>query len=152
MNPSPLSPGAFAKSAMHMSGTIAKVAISVTPKGFSNTLAQLTLASVVLYIFLSAVGSNAGFFSNGLSKSVKDYSQNMIPFFVIAWAYMNRNYGTINYLGLFAGASFAYIALDNLPLSASTPNWLVNVKTGAVTVFEGLMKGGVVATALSLHA
>jgi hypothetical protein len=149
---SPLSPTAFTKSALHVSGNIAKVAINVTPKGFSVFLGQLTLATIVLYTFLTAVGNNAGFFSNGLSKSVRDYSLNTVPFIIIAWAYLNRNFGTLNYVGLFALSSVVYITFANLPLSASTPNWLSNTRTAVVSLTERLAQAGAVATAFSLHA
>jgi hypothetical protein len=152
MNPSPLSPTAFTKGALHLSGNIAKVAINVTPKGYSNFLAQLTLATIVLYTFLTAVGNNAGFFSNGLSKSVRDYSLNVLPFLIIAWAYLNRNYGTLNYVGLFALGSVGYISLANLPLAASTPNWLSNTRSAAVNLFNQFATAGAVAAAFSLHA
>lgn len=148
----PISPASITKNTLNLTGNFAKVAFNITPKGYSDLLAQLTIGTVALYVFLTAVGSNAGVFSNGLSKSVRDYSQFMITYVIIAWAYLNRNYGTVRFLGLFALGSILSITLNNLPLAASVPNWVQNVKTAGATVGESLAKAGAVATAFSLHA
>jgi hypothetical protein len=148
----PISPASFTKSALNVSGNIAKVAFNITHKGYSDALSQLAIGTVALYVFLTAVGSNAGVFSNGLFKSIRDYSRDMVTFIIIAWAYLNRNYGTVRFLGLFALGSTLNLALSNLPLAASVPNWVQNVKTAGATVGLSLAQAGAVATAFSLHA
>lgn len=148
----PISPASITKSTLNVSGNFAKVAFNVTHKGYSELLSQLSIATVALYVFLTAVGSNAGVFSNGLAKSVRDYSRDMITFIIIAWAYMNRNYGTIRFIGLFALGTVLNVTLSNLPVASSVPNWVQNVKTASATVGLALAQAGAVAAAFSLHA
>ena len=148
----PISPASITKNTLNLTGNFAKVAFNITPKGYSDLLAQLTIGTVALFVFLTAVGSNAGVLSNGLFKSIRDYSQNMVTFIIIAWAYMNRNYGTIRFLGLFALGSTLNLALSNLPLAASVPNWVQNVKNAGANLGLSLAQAGAVATAFSLHA
>ena len=139
----------MAQSAKSM-GKVVTTVFRFDRASYAKYVTQLIGIASVLYIFLVSVGSNAGFFSNGVMTALKNLSLATIAYLIIAWGVLHRASNPVTTVGFTTLAALVYLGIVNLPLNASLPFWLKQAKSALSDVSLEGAKGGIVATAFTL--